>query len=64
MRKPEHGGDFRRDLREVEEVVGLGNYGRTLTVLTCPGIEEQRYGYEDRDEEERLIESWTPRFRW
>lgn len=52
-----------RRVEALEEVVGLGAYGRTLTVLTCPGVEEQNYGYEDGDEEERMIESWTPRFR-
>ena len=55
------GGDRRVDA--LEEVVGLGAYGRTLTVLTCPGVEEQNYGYEDGDEEDRMIDSWTPRFR-
>lgn len=47
----------------VEEVIGLGNYGRTLTVLTCPGIEDRLYGYDDDDDEDQLRESWTPRFR-
>lgn len=55
------GGDHRVDA--LEEVIGLGTYGRTLTVLTCPGVEDQLYGYDDEDNEERLIESWTPRFR-
>ncbi len=36
-----------RSLTALEEVVGLGSYGRTPTVLTCQGVEEQRYGYED-----------------
>jgi Zn-dependent peptidase ImmA (M78 family) len=52
-----------RRIMVLEEVIGLGNYGRTLTVLTCPGIEDAAYGYDDDDDEERLIESWTPRFR-
>ena len=55
------GGD--RRFEAVEEVVGLGANGRTLTVLTCPGIEEQVYGYVDGEDEQRLIDSWTPRFR-
>jgi Zn-dependent peptidase ImmA (M78 family) len=43
-----------------EEVIGLGSYGKTLTVLSSTriGAEEET----DDEEEERLIESWTPRF--
>lgn len=52
-----------RRVMAFEEVVGLGSYGRTLTVITCPAIEDAAYGYDDHDEDERLIESWTPRFR-
>lgn len=52
-----------RRVAALEEVVGLGSYGRTLTVITCPAIEDAAYGYDDGDHEERLIESWTPRFR-
>lgn len=54
------GGD--RRVNALEEVIGLGDYGRTLTLLTCPGIEDEVYGYNDDDDEDRLIESWTPRF--
>ncbi|MBS0234242.1 MAG: ImmA/IrrE family metallo-endopeptidase [Proteobacteria bacterium] len=54
-------GGTRRVMAQ-EEVIGLGSYGRTLTVLTCPGIEEEAYGSEE-DDEDKLIESWTPRFR-
>ena len=43
-----------------EEVVGLGHYGRTLTVLTCATLaKEDRLADDDEDEEE-LIERWTP----
>ncbi len=42
----------------VEEVIGLGRYGKTLTVLT--GMEPPD---ELEDEEDGLDESWTPRFR-
>lgn len=41
-----------------EEVVGLGRYGKTLTVLTVPGLPSP----EEIEEEDRLVESWTPRF--
>ena len=40
-----------------EEVIGLGDYGRTLTVLT--GIEMPD---EDDDDENDIEDSWTPRF--
>lgn len=42
-----------------EEVIGLGQYGKTLTVLSVEGIPEQ----EELDDEDDLIESWTPRFK-
>ena len=44
-----------------EETVGLGNYGKVLTVVTVTDAENEQL-YEEEDEEE-LIESWTPRFR-
>lgn len=48
-----------RSIEVTEDVVGLGPYGKTLTVL---------YGFQAPDEEEEaedeaLVESWTPRFR-
>jgi hypothetical protein len=46
--------------RVVEEVVGLGQYGRTLTVLTCASLGE---GPDEDDVQEHLVERWTPRFR-
>lgn len=51
------GGKRRLEIRE--DVVGLGSYGKTLTVLYGIDIPEQ----EDEDDEERLVESWTPRFK-
>ena len=52
------GGPHRQTV--VEEVIGLGSYGKTLTVLT--GMEPpDEVGDEDDDED--LEESWTPRFR-
>lgn len=42
-----------------EEVKGLGGYGKTLTVLTVDEVLDQ----DEMDEEDDLIESWTPRFR-
>lgn len=42
-----------------EEVVGLGSYGHTLTVLTAQGAVDE----EELQEEEERIDSWKPRFR-
>jgi Zn-dependent peptidase ImmA (M78 family) len=42
-----------------EEVVGLGGYGRTLTVLTA----QDAVDLEELEEDEELVESWKPRFR-
>ena len=52
-----------RSVNGTEEVVGLGSYGKTLTVLTCSSLVDERYQEDDGDDEEDLIESWTPRFR-
>jgi len=46
-----------------EEALGLGSYGRVLTVLTSGTIGQEDEGDEDADDEEALVESWTPRFR-
>lgn len=46
-----------------EEVVGLGQYGRTLTVLTCGALSLRAEAEEPDDDEDALIESWTPKFR-
>ena len=55
--------DTRRGYACTEEVVGLGQYGRTLTILACPALSARFEGAENEDDEEELIESWTPRFR-
>jgi hypothetical protein len=47
-----------RSVRATEQVVALGGYGKTLTVLTCHEVEDD--DEDDGDDEE---ESWTPRFR-
>ena len=52
--------DGDRSLSITEQVIGLGNYGKTLTVLTALDIEEQ---IEEMEEEDALVESWRPRFR-
>ena len=45
-----------------EEVVGLGSYGYTLTVLSSDELPLRPY--EEENEEEQLLESWTPRFAY
>jgi hypothetical protein len=43
----------------IEEVVGLGGYGRTLTVLTT----KQAVDADELQEDEEMIQSWKPRLR-
>jgi hypothetical protein len=45
-----------------EEIIGLGKYGYTLTVLTSESLPENPSNDEDEDSE--LEESWTPRFAY
>lgn len=49
----------RRNMKINEDVIGLGSYGRTLTILYGIDLPEP----EDEEDEAALIESWTPRFR-
>ncbi len=48
----------RRTIEIHEDVIGLGGYGRTLTVLYDIAMPDP----EDEEDEDSLIESWTPRF--
>jgi hypothetical protein len=43
----------------MEDIVGLGSYGKTLTVLHNIDMPDE----EEKDEERSPEESWTPRFR-
>lgn len=52
-----------RSVKALEEVIALGSYGKTLTVVTCSAIQDQIDAEEDSDDEESMIERWTPRFR-
>lgn len=47
-----------------EEVVGLGSYGKTLTVLTCPSLVDETFRDADEEDEndDEMIDRWTPRF--
>lgn len=54
------GGD--RHLMLDEEVVGLGSYGFTLTVLSSDDLTDDPDDWDD--EEIRLVDSYTPRFAY
>lgn len=45
-----------------EEIIGLGGYGYTLTVLSSDMLPDDPS--ETDNEEEKLVESWTPRFAY
>lgn len=45
-----------------EDVVGLGRYGKTLTILSSSRIGHEEDG-DDDDDDEQVEERWTPRFR-
>lgn len=47
-----------------EEVIGLGSYGKTLTILHSSKLTAQARGYDDDDEEDDavVLDRWTPRF--
>lgn len=51
-----------KDLPLDEEIVGLGTYGYTLTVLSSEAVDEDPY--EEEDEEAKLLDSWTPKFAY
>lgn len=46
-----------------EDVIGLGTYGKTLTVLYSARLTAEAEGLDEEDEDENLEEKWTPRFR-
>jgi hypothetical protein len=45
-----------------EEVIGLGRYGKTLTVLSSRKIGQEAYA-DEGDDQVDLAERWTPRFK-
>lgn len=51
-----------RSMTVIEEALGLGRYGKTLTVLSSDSIGQEE-GDEGDDDEEDVVERWTPRFR-
>jgi len=52
-----------RSVLASEEVIGLGRYGKTLTVLSSETIGQETEDDGDAAEEENLERSWTPHFR-
>jgi hypothetical protein len=52
-----------RSARATEQVIGLGGYGKTLTVLTCPSVRDETFEEDDGDSDEDIAQRWTPRFR-
>jgi hypothetical protein len=55
------GGTTRADVSE--ESVGLGTYGKVLTVLVSSAIGQDDNSDDDEESEDDVIERWTPRFR-
>ena len=41
-----------RSTRATEQALGLGSYGKTLTVLTCPSVQNETYREHDTDDDE------------
>lgn len=54
--------DTDRRLRLDEEVIGLGRYGFTLTILSSEALAEP--DDEDEDYEDAMNDRWTPRFAY
>jgi ribulose kinase len=50
-----------RSVTATEQAVGLGSYGKTLTVLTCLSLQDETYQDDGGDENEDA-ERWAPRF--
>ncbi len=51
-----------RSARATEQVIGLGGYGKTLTVLTCPSVRDETFEDDEGDDEANLAERWAMRF--
>jgi hypothetical protein len=52
-----------RSASVTEEVVGLGRYGKTLTILSSTRLGHEHDGLDDDVGDDGLAERWTPRFR-
>jgi hypothetical protein len=52
-----------RHVKVTEEVIGLGSYGKTLTLLYSEALGQTGADLSEEDEEQDLVEKWTPRFR-
>lgn len=50
-------------VRGTEEVIGLGGYGRSLTVISCEVKSEDDFDpTEEADDDAYLLDQWTPKF--
>ncbi len=52
-----------RHVQVTEEVIGLGRYGKTLTLLYSETLGQSNEDVPEEDEERHLMDRWTPRFR-
>jgi hypothetical protein len=52
-----------RSALATEQVIGLGSYGKTLTILSCSSVQSEAGQDDEGDGEYDLVERWTPRFR-
>ena len=52
-----------QSVQVLEEAVGLGNFDRVLTVLTCLDFPDENDEDKDEESDEAMEERWTPRFR-
>jgi hypothetical protein len=52
-----------KSARATEQVIGLGGYGKTLTVLTCLSVCDETFEENEGDDDENLAACWRPRFR-
>ncbi len=52
----------KRSTMVTEEVIGLGQYGKTLTVLSSSSIGNDVDSCDEDEDDAEIIERWTPRF--
>ncbi len=52
-----------RHVRVIEDVTGLGSYGKTLTLLYSETLEQGADNVTEEEEEQEIMDRWTPKFR-
>ena len=45
-----------------EDVIGLGSYGRVLTIIYSSRLTNEAEGYDDEESDEEVEERWAPKF--